>query len=184
MDLLLAVMQSEPQTVHLDRIADSLRWLTWAMLGVTIVAVIVGAFAIHLLLTVRRVAVAAERRVQALSPLVIPTLDRARTVVDESARIVHGINRRVENVGDTVDDVNESLREAAAAVEVRLKEFVAVLDIVREETQDLLLDGAATAHGVHTAAARLRAPAPGRAIQPEPPPPIPDEVRRTSHGQG
>jgi hypothetical protein len=187
MDLLAVALiaQTDPTVVQLDRIADLLRILAWAMAGLAAMGVAIGAYTLYLLINLIRVIVGSERAARDFLKRNASTIETARRVVEESADSVRLLHGRVEDVSSTVDSLNDALRQAGRGAEARVREFVAVLDVVREEAQELLIDTAATAHGVHTAAAALREPRPkGRALRPEPPPPIPDEVRRTSHGQG
>jgi hypothetical protein len=57
---------------------------------------------------------------------------------------------------DTVNDLNRSLRKASGAAEERVRDFAAVLDVVQEEAEQILLDSAATARGLHATAESLR----------------------------
>jgi hypothetical protein len=62
----------------------------------------------------------------------------------------------VNDVMDTVHDVNRSMRRAAEATEARVRDFAAVLQVVQEEAEQILLDTAATARGLHATAESLR----------------------------
>jgi hypothetical protein len=59
---------------------------------------------------------------------------------------------------NTLNEVNDSLRDATRNATALAREFGAVLEVVQTEAEELLLDTAATARGVHTAAERLRTP--------------------------
>ena len=48
------------------------------------------------------------------------------------------------------------VQTGAQAVETRVKQFGAVVDVVQSEAEEILLDAASTAHGVHAAAEVLR----------------------------
>ena len=76
--------------------------------------------------------------------------------VRKLTRQFDGSIHRLDPIFDTVEDINKRLQTGAVAVENRIKRFGAVVDVVQEETESLLLDAASTAHGVHTAAQMLR----------------------------
>ena len=62
----------------------------------------------------------------------------------------------LSKITGTVEDLNKRLRAGVDAVEDRVKRFGAVVDVVQAEAEELLLDAASTAHGVHTTAQMLR----------------------------
>lgn len=188
MDILatLDIAQADAALIaQVERIADLQRWMTIAMALVSLALVAVGLAAVWLLLTARRMIKDAERTFERVAPQLRPALDHAQTAVTAVSDVLDQVRSRVLDLSGTFEDANRALREAGRAAEVRVRELGAVLDVVREEAQELLLDGAATAHGIHATARALREPRPtGRALRPEPPPPIPEEAGRTSHGQG
>lgn len=65
-------------------------------------------------------------------------------------------NTAIGSITGTVEDVNSRLRAAIDSVEGRAKRFSAVIDVVQTEAEELLLDAASTARGVHAAAEMLR----------------------------
>lgn len=170
---------------QVEQIADMQRWMTIAMGLVALMIVIATLVAILILLRVRGMMKDAQTTFHRLAPQMKPALQKAQTAVGQVTEVVDEVRARVHDVATTVGDANDALREAVRAAEVRIRELAAVVDVVREETQELLLDGAATAHGIHTTAKALRAPRPtGKALRAEPPPPIPEEAGRISNGQG
>lgn len=186
MDLIAAVLQTDPALVEqLQRIADYQRWMMVAAVLVALAALAIALFALRVLLKARQMLNDAQRRVNEMAPRLAPSLQRVRQIIDATGDTVEDVRSRVGEISATFDDLNQSLRAAGRGAETRVKELAAVIDVVRAEAEELLLDGAATAHGIHTTAKALRAPRPtGQVLRPEPPPPLPEEVRRTSHGQG
>ncbi len=160
------------------RIADMQRWMAISMIviGVVLILSMLGALGV-LLWT--------WRRLKAVEGALRPSLNRVHAAVDTAGDMVDQVHERVEAIARTLDGANDSLRSAGRAVEVRARELVAVMDVVREQAQELLLDGAATAHGIHATARALRSPrTTTSSVRPAPPPPIPEEAGRSSHGQG
>ncbi len=182
MDLLsvLATVQTDPAIVgQLDRIADLQLVLSIAVVIVALAAIAVGGYALFVLVQVRRLMVQGERAVRKLAPSADPALVRAREVIDNVGETVDDIRVRVDEISDTIAQFNDSLRDAGRGAERRVMEFTAVLDVVLEQAHELLLDTAATAHGIHRTAEALRTP---RAPGPRTPPSLPEDVRR-AHGQ-
>lgn len=157
------------------RIADMQRWMAIAMIVIAVFLLLAGIGSALLLLWT-------WRRMQEIQRAVRPSLDRVHSAVDTAGDMVDQVHARVEAIAHTLDGANDALRSAGHAIEVRARELIAVIDVVREQAQELLLEGAATAHGIHTTARVLRSPRP--TARPGPPPPIPEEAGRSTHGQG
>lgn len=79
----------------------------------------------------------------------IGALIAIRKVSDKASHTVSGLTH-------TVEDVTGRLRAVVDGVEDRVKRFGAVVDVVQAEAEELLLDAASTARGVHTTAEMLR----------------------------
>jgi hypothetical protein len=77
-------------------------------------------------------------------------------ITDKTEDLTDSVKDRMNDVLETVDDVNAKLRLGAQAVEQRVRQFGTVVDVVQSEAEDLLLDAASTAHGVHAASEMLR----------------------------
>jgi uncharacterized protein YoxC len=183
---LLRIIQTEPAVADaLGRIATMQTVLAISAGLVALALAVVGGYVLYLLVTLRRMMKDARRAVNRLSPKAEPALDRARRVLDGVSGTVENVRARVQDISDTIEEFNDSLRSTRAGAEERVRELTVVLDVVREEAQELLLDTAATARGIHATAEALRAQ---RAVQrpskPEPPPPLPKEALRKSHGKG
>jgi hypothetical protein len=91
-----------------------------------------------------------------LNPKLDPLLSSASHIAGDAEDVASSIKGRVTDVLDTIDDLNGRLKAGAQAVEDRMKKFGTVVNVVQAEAEDLLLDAASTAHGVHTAAEVLR----------------------------
>lgn len=145
--------------------AGRLEWIAWAetltAAGTVILALIGIGLAImgfSLLRAALRLLRALERTVDRLAPRTEPLIDRAARIADDAAEVSGRIRRSAEELDATVDGLNRQLRAAADAAEDRVRRFGTVLDTVRTEVEEVLLDAAASARGLHAAAESLREP--------------------------
>ncbi len=173
MELLFIAQQPDAAAVaaQLDRIASILRFIAIASAIVGLFAIISLIASFFALRSANRVLATMERHVDRLAPRVEPLIEKVTRLADDSRDITDSVRRRVNELMDTVGDLNRGLRKAGQVTELRFREFAAVLDVVREEAEEVLLDTAATARGIHTAAEALRRP-PAR---PAAPPGLDDE---------
>lgn len=95
-----------------------------------------------------------------LRPRLAPLIDQLQRVTDDIAGLSGDARRRTDDMLHTIEDVQKAVKNAAKSAEARVRRFDAVLDVVQTETEDLLLDAAAAAHGVQEAARVLREPDP------------------------
>ena len=156
---MIAQVQTDPAlTDVLNRIA-----IAQTILAV-VALVLVLAAGIGLLLSMRtlkrlgRTLQSLDKVVDELAPRAEPLIDGLTRVAVDTAAVTEAVRRQVNDVLDTVEDVNGRLREATEAAEQRVRQFGAVLDVVQTEAEDMLLEAASTARGVHTAARALREP--------------------------
>lgn len=97
-----------------------------------------------------------RRGINAMKPQLGPLVNRMKAATDDIAGMTGDARRRMDDVLHTVEDLHRGVKRAAAATEDRIRRFDAVLDIVQTEAEELMLDAAATAHGLHEAARSLR----------------------------
>lgn len=159
----LALIQSAADVAgQLERVA---RAETVTAVGTVVLALLGVAIAIAAFSTLRalsRMLVALERHADRLAPRIEPILERVSGVTQDAAEISQSLRQDVERVHETLEELNQQLRAAAHAAEDRVRRFGAVVRVVQEEIEDLLLDAAAAARGVHTTAEALRRPSPAR----------------------
>jgi methyl-accepting chemotaxis protein len=156
MTLIGALAQADVRAADaLDRIATAQFVMAAVMV---LIGLIVLALGVLLLLQIRAARRQLSRTVDELRPQLAPLVDRARHVTNDVAGMSDNVRRKVDDVLHTVEELRRSLERARAATEERAARFVAVLDVVQEETEDLMLDAAATAHGVQETARVLREP--------------------------
>ena len=142
--------------------AQAVAWTDVVMaLGVALLALMGLAVGIGGLIALRtwiRFLHSVERAVERLSPHVEPLLGHATRVAEDASELTRAVRTSVEEMTGTLGEVNQRLRSAVHAAEDRVRQFGRVVDVVQEEVEDLLLDAAATARGVHVAAEALRRP--------------------------
>lgn len=129
---------------------------------IALVAIGLGVYGYWLIRTLGRIMQSIERTVDHLEPRAAPLIDNAGRVAEDAREISYRIRYDLEEVHETVDDVNTRLRTAVDAVDRRVREFGAVADAVRQEAEELMLDAASTARGLHALAEELRRPRGGR----------------------
>jgi hypothetical protein len=83
-------------------------------------------------------------------------VEKITALATDARDVTDTVRRRVTDLMDTVADVNHSLRELTKSAELRVREFGAVVDVVKGEAEELLIEGAATARGIHTTVEALR----------------------------
>ena len=100
-----------------------------------------------------------------LKRVAVPLIEGAATTMSETAKITTEVHARVGGLMNTLESIDASIQRGAIATEERVRRFGEVLDVVQTETEELLLDAAATAHGVHETARMLREPRPRRVVR-------------------
>lgn len=183
------IAQIDPAVVeHLDRISTMQTVIGISIIIMMLVAAAVGIAAVFLILQARKQLKEVQETFRRLSPRLEPAVDRTRHILDDVGDTVEAVRGRVDEVTETMGDLTRSLRAAAEEAEVRVREFGAVLGVVQEEAQDMLLESAATARGIHTTAAALRGVR--RPGLPKPDgtgdasPAAASETRRVTHAKG
>jgi uncharacterized protein YoxC len=162
---LFALQQAIDPTivVQLERIAISQMIIAACMLMI-LLAVIGGALmSYRTLRSAARLLRAFEQVVEEIVPRMDPLIEKATRIADDANDVTDSLRRKIHEATATLEELNLSLRRGGRAAEQRVREFGAVLEVVQEETESLLLDAAATARGVHTTAETLRERRPRRA---------------------
>ncbi|MGQ0561505.1 MAG: hypothetical protein ACT443_06480, partial [Gemmatimonadota bacterium] len=149
MSALSALAQVEPAVVQqLEKLVTTQVVVAVAL---AIIALAVLAVAVGALLAVRKLTGTVDRTLALLTPKVDPILTSVSRISDDAEDVSSAVKHRVKNVLDTLDDLNGRLRAGADSVEERVKQFGAVVEVVQSEAEEILLDAASTARGVHTA---------------------------------
>lgn len=140
----------------LERIATAQLVMAVAMGGFMVIAIAGAILLLNELRFAHRLARSMGRSLDELKPKLGPLIDRAQEVTDDVGHITDDVRRRADAILHTVEDLHRSLRRGGAAAEQRIRRLDAVLEVVQAEAEELLLDAAATAHGVHETARALR----------------------------
>ncbi len=164
MTLTATIMQSVDAATlsQLSRIATAQTVIMIVALLFVLLAIGGAIMSINTFKTLGRTLRALEKVIDELAPRAEPLIDGATRVAVDASAVTDAVRRKVNDFLATVEDVNGKLRTATTVAEQRLQEFATVLDVVQEEAQDLLLDAASTAKGVHEAARTLRGERPVR----------------------
>ena len=141
-------------------LADRLQAIVWAQITMAAVMVIcaiaVLAAGLAVWLLARRALRQLEETRDRILPGISPLLGRAGDIADHVGATVADVRAEARDVQALVQDVLERSRQAADALDERVRRFGLVIDAVQEQAEELLLDAASAAHGVHVAARALR----------------------------
>lgn len=160
MAFLFVIQQPEAveAAAHLDRIATALTVVAVSGVVVGLFAVISLVASLFALRSANRAIGVMERHIDRLAPRVEPLIDQVTRLADDSRHVTDTVRRRVNELMDSVGDLNRGIKQATRAAELRVREFAAVIDVVKEEAEEVLIDTAATARGLQSAAETLRGP--------------------------
>lgn len=151
---LLQAPSDLPEMVH--RIALAQTVMAVATVVVALVVIGLGLAGVLLMRALRRTVERLERQAERLSPRVEPVLTAASRIADDATDLSRQTRKRAESLLETVERLERDLRRLIDAADERVRRLGAVLDIIQEETEDLLLDATATARGVHASARALK----------------------------
>ena len=146
-------MQTDAIATQLDRIGDIQMVMAIATAILALFALAIAAAALFAVLKVRKVL---ERGLDNLPAKTDPMVAAVTRVTENAREVSDTVKVRVRDMLDSLEEISERLKAGADAVEDRVKRFGVVVDVVQTEAEDLLLDAASTARGVHTAAATMR----------------------------
>lgn len=85
-----------------------------------------------------------------------PLLTAARAVADDASRAVGSVRTEVEQIVTTSRDLRGRVSGAAGALEERVRDLEAVLDVLQEEVEETALDVAAALRATRRGASLLR----------------------------
>lgn len=142
---------------------DAIRNIAIAQMVMAAVMIIIGLIAIGGAIVVLLELRSARRllhnlgdTLDELKPRIAPLIDRTIHITSDVAGMTDNIRRRVDDLLFTTEQLNRLIQRGGNMAEARMKRFAEVLDVVQTEAEDLLLDAAATARGVHETARQLR----------------------------
>jgi len=160
--LLAVAQQTDAVAAQLGRIASLMTWLVVAAVVVGLLSAITLVMSFFTMRSASKLMEDIDAQLARLAPRTEPLLEKLTRLTDDVRGVTDAVRRRVNDLMDTISDVNDALRKAHRAADTRVREFTAVLDVVQAEAEEVLLDGAATARGLHATAEALRGSAPRR----------------------
>ena len=114
--------------------------------------VVIAAISVILLVTVLLFLVQLKRLLASIQQQVEPVSDRARAAAKNVEYISAVVREDVQKVRGSVSGLSDRLTEASERMEERVEEFNALMDVVQEEAEAVLLDTAAVVRGVRAGA--------------------------------
>lgn len=119
-----------------------------AIIVASVVLVLVLAALIVALIQTRRLIGTADQLSRRLGDRAEPIMERGRAIAESLEFIARSLRSDVERISATVANLSDRLDRAADAVEQRVEDFNALLQVMQGEAEDLFLDTASTVRGV------------------------------------
>ncbi len=113
-----------------------------------VIAVILAILLVVILLFL----VQLKRLLRSIHRNVQPVTDRARVAAENVEYVTALVRQDVQKVRASVSGLSERLGEASERMEERVEEFNALMDVVQDEAESVLLDTAAIVRGVRAGA--------------------------------
>ena len=113
---------------------------------------VIAAISIILLVVVLLFLVQLKKLLRSLQQHVGPVTDRARVAAENVEYVTALVRQDVQKVRASVSGLSDRLGEASERMEERVEEFNALMDVVQDEAESVLLDTAALVRGVRAGA--------------------------------
>ena len=113
---------------------------------------VIAAISVILLIVVLLFLVQLKRLLGSLQRHVEPVTDRARVAAENVEYVTALVRQDVQKVHTSVSGLSDRLGEASERMEERVEEFNALMDVVQDEAESVLLDTAALVRGVRAGA--------------------------------
>ncbi len=114
--------------------------------------VVIAVISVVLLVVTLLFLVQLKRLLGSLQQHVQPVTDRARVAAENVEYITALVRQDVQKVRASVSGLSDRLGEASERMEERVEEFNALMDVVQDEAESVLLDTAAIVRGVRAGA--------------------------------
>jgi len=138
--------------------------------------VALAAISALLLLAMLALMVQLRKLLAALQQQMQPVADRARVAAENVEYISAVVREDVQKVHSSVAELSDRLKEASGRMEERVGDFNALMDVVQDEAESVLLDTAAAVRGVRAGARTI-----GESMAPPSPE---DEIGDSTTGAG
>ncbi len=114
--------------------------------------VVIGVISVMLLVVILLFLVQLRKLLRSLQQHIQPVTDRARVAAENVEYITAQVRQDVQKVRASVSGLSDRLGEASERMEERVEEFNALMDVVQDEAESVLLDTAAIVRGVRVGA--------------------------------
>ena len=114
--------------------------------------VVIAAISVILLVAVLLFLVQLKKLLGSIQQHVQPVTDRARVAAENVEYISAVVREDVQRIRGSVSGLSDRLKEASERMEERVEEFNALMDVVQDEAEAVLLDTASVVRGVRAGA--------------------------------
>ena len=114
--------------------------------------VVIAVVSVFLLLVALALVLQVKKFLTSLQQHVQPVTDRARVAAENVEFISAVVREDVQTVRTSVSGLSDRLKKASDRMEERVEEFNALMDVVQDEAESVLLDTAAVVRGVRAGA--------------------------------
>ena len=114
--------------------------------------VVIAVVSVFLLLVALALVLQVKKFLTSLQQHVQPVTDRARVAAENVEYISAVVREDVQRVRTSVSGLSDRLKKASDRMEERVEEFNALMDVVQDEAESVLLDTAAVVRGVRAGA--------------------------------
>ncbi len=114
--------------------------------------VVIAVISVMLLVVILLFLVQLKKLLRSLQQHVQPVTDRARVAAENVEYITALVRQDVRKVRTSVSGLSDRLKDASDRMEERVEEFNALMDVVQDEAEAVLLDTAAVVRGVRAGA--------------------------------
>lgn len=114
--------------------------------------VVIAVVSVLLLVVAFALVLQVKKLIRSLQEHVKPVTDRARVAAENVEFITAVVRQDVQKVRSSVSGLSNRLKEASDRMEERVEEFNALMDVVQDEAESVLLDTAAVVRGVRAGA--------------------------------
>ena len=115
-------------------------------------AVALAGISALLLLTMLVLLVQLRKLLAAIQQQIQPVADRARVAAENVEYISAVVREDIQKVHSSVAGLTDRLQDASQRMEERVEEFNALMDVVQDEAESVLIDTAAAVRGVRAGA--------------------------------
>ena len=114
--------------------------------------VVIAVVLVFLLVVALALVLQVKKLLRSLQQNVQPVTDRARVAAENVEYISAVVREDVQRVRTSVSGLSDRLKKASDRMEERVEEFNALMDVVQDEAESVLLDTAAVVRGVRAGA--------------------------------